>query len=62
MVESRCLYKNDVGFVSFVVKNTNSFKVLSDGGVAFCSPLFASESIDDLFDEYSELVGNLSNF
>ena len=62
MGESRCFYKNDVGFVLFVVKNTNSFDILSDGGVAFCSPQLASESVDDLFEEYSELVEKISNF
>jgi len=56
VIESRYLYKNDAGSVSFVVQNTNCFEILGDGGGTFCSPPWlASENIDDLFDEYSEL-------
>ena len=39
VVETRCVHKNDAGFIFFVVQNTNSFKFFSCGFEAFFSPL-----------------------
>ena len=47
-----------------MVQNTRSLETLSDGLEARFSPLLplAGKCIDDLFDEYSELVGTVRSF
>ena len=58
IVKSWCVYKNDAGSVYLMVQNTRSLDIFGDGREAVSSPLplLASKCIDDLFQEYSELV------
>ena len=46
-----------------MVQNTISREILGDGGEVISSPtpFLASESINDLVDEYSESIENYSN-
>ena len=64
VVKSRCVYKNDVGSVSFVVQNTRSLEILGDGPETVFSPppRLAGQCINYLFDEYSKLVETIPSY
>ena len=63
LVNSWCLlYKNDAGSVWLMAQNAVSREIFGGGkAIASPTPILASESLNDLVDEYSESFGNHSN-